>query len=165
MSVTVEHKGMSIRWSDNEDQWTCMEMGASSPSLSSIKRKIDAFRRKERKGASVAALYLSNYGSRSMPCEIVEYLGKKGNGSFQREKVATIRSSVSDKPSRNEDNMSDIALDNDVNRASVEQAKLLSDRASELEKQAREIMSSIPRITRDDIAALVLCAGPELETS
>lgn len=153
MSLSIEHKGMQIRWSDNEDQWTCMEMRTSSPSLAKIKSRIDTFRRKQRKEASVTAIYLSGHSERWMPCEVVEYLGKKGYRSS--ELVAVMRKGLSEKPTRNEDEMTSIALDTPENRAAVARANELAMEAHELTRQAREIMKSIPRLTKGDIPGLI----------
>jgi hypothetical protein len=153
MSIRVEHKGMEIRWSDNEDAWSCMEMGFSSPSLAKVRAKIDAFRLKERKAIKVPALLLPNYETaRATPCEVIEYLGPKGRSKI--ETVAVMRMKHSG-VSRCEEDMNSLVADTPEVRVVVERAADLVRRASELSRQADAMSKTIPRLTLADIAELV----------
>lgn len=151
MTLKTEHKGMVIYWSDNADEWSCMELNYSSKSLASVRAKIDAFRLKERKALSVAAIYIG-YGS-TEDAEIVEYLGPKGYKGAH--KVAVLRERGGKKRSRSEEEFKDLTLDLPETRAALERAAVLRAKAREIVRQADEIVSAIPRINLDDIAALI----------
>jgi hypothetical protein len=156
---TVEHKGMDIYWSDNEDKWSCSEMGFSSQSLLAVKRKIDAFRKKERSGIAIPALYVSEYGTKATPCEIVEYLGEHktyGSGRPLAPKVAVMRPGYSgERKTRNTDWLHELAPATPEVEALIAKMAGLNEEIERLKREVVTLGKQVPRLRIEDIAELV----------
>jgi hypothetical protein len=154
----IEHKGMTIFWSDNEDKWSCSELGFSSQSLIAVKRKIDTFRKKERSGIAVPALYVGH--SYAVPCEIVEYIGERKTYTRQGElapKVAVMRPSSrhADRKTRQEDWLHELAPATPEVEATLAKVAEMEAAADQLKRDAIALTRSIPRLKIEDIAELV----------
>lgn len=68
--IEVDHRGYTIRWSDNEDMWVCLDAKAQNQSLQAVKSKINRLIQKQVKAEGVPALRMS-YQSEGQPVLII----------------------------------------------------------------------------------------------
>lgn len=165
---STEYRGYSIRYSENEDVWTCYDVGASHEKLSRVKAKIDDMHRKLRKANAFHCLDVSSYrGVETQEATIVEYLGpiraktssyqRVGDGKIIDHEVAymSARGGLSEKKSRQKGKLSQLALNDTQNMRRIGEAQRLYAEAEKIRKQAQKIMESLDRPTIDHIAELV----------
>lgn len=167
------YRGHKIRWSDNSDEWTCYDLSdkvRSSPKLSLIKAAIDRLYLAERKANAVPCFEIGHDGTRT-ESNVVEYLGAKiqraWSGGEQRteHKVAVVATRKgSERPSRREAKLDDLMPSNvDVDAAWLHYQSLRA-----IEKRAKAAadaaLKAIPRLTLDDVTALVELHDREANT-
>ena len=164
---TVEYRGHTIRWSDNEDKWSCSDFSVSSASLAAVRRNIDDHYRRLRKSAAVECLRVSEYSHPfTSDATLVEYLGAKESRSRNRETGAqevTVWHEVAamsarrapERPGRTKGKLDEFIANTPENVAVLTQADDLIRESKRLEKAARTLVAGIPRLTIDDIAGLV----------
>jgi hypothetical protein len=173
---STEYRGYTIRYSENEDVWTCYDVGASHEKLSRVKAKIDEMHRKLRKANAFHCLTVSSYGGVSAEeATIVEYLGpiraktsayqRVGDGNVIDHEVAfmSARGGFSDKKTRQKGKLSDLSLGTEENLRRISEAKKLYDEAKKIEGQSREILKMLDRPTVDQIAELIAASEYKFE--
>ena len=173
---STEYRGYSIRYSENEDVWTCYDVGASHEKLSRVKAKIDEMHRKLRKANAFHCLDVSSYGGVSADdATIVEYIGpiRAKTNSFQRvgdgeiidHEVAfmSARHGSNGRKSRQKGSLSKLVLNSPENLRRIDEAKRLYEEARKIEKQSQEIMQTLDRPSVDQIAELVTASAHKFE--
>lgn len=164
MDPTTVYRGHTIRWSDNSDEWTCYDLSdkvRSSPKLSRIKAAIDRLYLAERKANATPCYELSQHGKR-IESTVVEYLGARtktswtGNTTTTTHKVAVVaKREGSERPSRREAELTSLApATPEVERAYSEYLALKAEAQAAADKADRAF-KAIPRLSLDDIEALV----------
>lgn len=173
---STEYRGYTIRYSENEDEWSCYDVGASHAKLSRVKAKIDEMHRKLRKANAFHCLSVSSYGGANA-CEatIVEYIGpirekahsyqRVGDGEIIDHEVAFMSAHFggSKKKSRQKGSLSKLVLNTPENMRRIDEANRLSDEAKALERQSQEIIKSLDRPHIDHIAELVTASAHKFE--
>lgn len=165
---STEYRGYAIRYSENEDVWTCYDVGASHEKLSRVKAKIDEMHRKLRKANAFHCLDVSSYGNaETHEATIVEYLGpvraktsayqRVGDGEIIDHEVAymSARGGLSEKKSRQKGKLSQLALNDTENMRRIGEAQRLFSEAEKTRKQAEKIIQSLDRPTIEHIAELI----------
>jgi hypothetical protein len=166
MSVATEYRGHTIRWSDNEDCWTCYDLSdkvRSSLKLSNIKAAIDRLYLAERKEAGVECWEISPSEAKRTASKVVEYLGVKENRHYFTRELQSISYNVavvakrygSDRPARAQTECSSLGKPGAEFEAAWETyISALAD-AKAAQKRASDAYSALPRLTVDDISKLV----------
>lgn len=159
---SVEYRGHTIRWSDNEDKWSCSDFDVSSPSLASIRRTIDDNYRRLRKSAALKCLRVSEYSSPfAVEATLIEYLGEKKAPSYRQSnkalhQVAAIMPTLgNNRPSRSKGDLNEFIADTPENAAVLAEATRISQEAKRLAEEARAMVAGIPRLSLADIEGLV----------
>ena len=166
--LSTEYRGYDIHYSENEDVWTCYDVGASHEKLSRVKAKIDEMHRKLRKANAFHCLDVSFYfGAKAREATIVEYLGpvraktsahqRVGDGEVIDHEIAymSARGGLSEKKSRQKGKLSQLALNDTENMRRISEAQRLYAEAEKIRKQAQQIVESLDRPTIEHIAELV----------
>lgn len=166
--LTVEHRGYKIRYSDNEDNWWCPELGsgkaASSESLRKIKERIDKVLLTERKASALSCFELEIGGrANATEADIIEYLGPRidyASRKVDEQRVGvTARRRGNEKVTRSERSLSSLMPDTPEAHAALAEAKRLQAIADEAKKVADAALNAVPRVTIDMIEALVKISG------
>lgn len=167
MSLSTDYKGYTIRYSENEEVWTCYDVGASNEKLGRVKAKIDDMHRKLRKANAFHCLDVSGYrGATAQDATIVEYLGpirkkrsseRVGTGEIEDHQVAymSVGGGLSDKKTRQTGALSKLTLDTTANRHTIAEAARLMEQAREIETQAASLLKQLSSPKIEDIADLV----------
>jgi hypothetical protein len=158
------YRGHKINWSDNSDEWTCYDLSdkvRSSPKLSLIRAAIDRLYLAERKANAVPCFELGIHGDRT-ESHVSEYLGPKidrswdGRETKTRHKVAVVAvRSGSERPSRRELELTNLMASTPEAEAAWGHDRKLYVAEQEAKRAADEAWAAIPRLTLDQIAALV----------
>ena len=171
--LTVEHRGYKIRYSDNDDNWWCPELGsgkaASSESLRKIKERIDKVLLNERKASALSCFVFKDYQSPNVvEADLIEYLGPNFDGggyshkprhvSDQKIAITSLRGGK-DRISRRETTLSSLIPDTPEAHAALAEAKRLFLIADEAKKVADAALKAVPRVTIDMIERLVKISG------
>jgi hypothetical protein len=164
--VVTEYRGHKIRWSDNEDCWTCYDLSdkvRASPKLSAIKAAIDRLYLAERKAAGVGCWEISSHDGSRTPATVVEYLGEKTEKSWSGRtpdriyhKVAVVaKRTASERPARRETSCDQLArLGAEFDAAWEIYANAFAERKA-AQKREQEAFGALPRLQVEDIAKLV----------
>jgi hypothetical protein len=166
MGVETEYRGHKIRWSDNEDCWTCYDLSdkvRTSPKLSAIKAAIDRLYLAERKAAGVECWEINSYDGKRTRATVVEYLGEKGAryswdgkpGQPQHKVAVVAKRSGSERPARRETECDKLALPGEEFDAAWEAYTHALEEQKAAEKRTDQAFKALPRLTVSDIAALV----------
>lgn len=166
--IKIEHRGYTIRFNENADEWTCSEADYySSPSLSKVKAKIDKMLLDVRKASSVTVFEISHGFGRMSRYEskLTEFVKTKhdkdwrGNALPPSHIVASVAArDGTKKPARREMKLSDMMPDTPEAHAAYAACETLFREAKAAEKRAIAAFDAIPRVTLDDIRALVRLA-------
>lgn len=173
MSLSTDHRGHTIMWSDNSDNWYCSDFSFSHASLSKVRDNIDKMYRDLRKASSVRCLYVRcgddpNVGEATL----VEYIGPKterGTSSLAPPKVVGHRVAAmrlgygGSRVARQSDSLSDFAPDTPEVVEAMDKAREKCRAARALMKEADAIVQAIPRLKLADIEGLVRAADTKLQ--
>lgn len=166
MSVATEYRGHTIRWSDNEDCWTCYDLSdkvRSSPKLSNIKAAIDRLYLAERKDAGVECWEISQSDCKRTFSKVVEYLGPKENRHYFTKELQSVSHKVavvakragSDRPSRAQTECAMLGKPGDEFDAAWKVYVDATAEAKAAQKRVSEAYSALPRLSVEDISRLV----------
>lgn len=168
--LIIHYRGYEIRWNDNLEEWSCDDLSGklrSSDKPSKLKAAIDKMYLDRRKAAAVAVLEVT-YGGHSrgelIDAKVTEYLGSRRDSRYVKGKseyydrhkvaVSALRGS-NDKISRQEKELTDLAMDTPEVREAYARYSDLYNQAKELDRQANAAREAIPRLTIEDIKPLV----------
>lgn len=154
-SIETEHRGVKIRYSDNEDTWYCSELSFSHASLRRVKARIDKWWKDARSAAAMEVYRIGGDGT-IRPAQVVEYLGESTSYGRRRILVAVMGDNHGSGTSRrSEVNLDELALPTaelDVGRALLERLK---QQKRDIEDQIARTVRDLPRLTLEDIPELV----------
>lgn len=166
----VEYRGFKIIWSDNGDHWWCHELGskgASNPSLSRLKTKIDEFYRKERhaNAVDVYEIVASNAYHRApeiTESRVIEYIEAKTDRSWSKPVGEVIghmvavsaRRGGNERASRVERELTSLAPSTRETLAAFEEVQRLHLELVEAEKRYNAAIQAIPRLQFQDVKTL-----------
>lgn len=160
----TEYRGHKIRWSNNADEWTCYDLSdkvRSSPRLSLIKAAIDRLYLAERKSIATPCFEIGYNGERT-ESNVVEYLGFKiqrswsGGDQKTEHKVAVVaKRTGSERPSRCERDLYSLMPVSAEAEAAYSEFKRLREIEKRAKADADAALEAVPRLTLDDIQALV----------
>lgn len=167
--IKTEYRGHAIFYGENSDEWHCNDVGrsgASSSSLAKVKQAIDKMYLDLRKKAATPCFEIGIYNrgqrTESVCIEYIEPVWEGGgwNTAVPRHvanhKVAVVaKRDGSTKPSRRETKLSELMPDTPEAEAAWQEFKRLCAIAEAANKAANAAFDAIPRLTVDDIAALV----------
>lgn len=173
MSLSVEYRGYTIRYSENGDVWDSDAFKTfkhSAPTLSKAKEKIDNLLRDVRKQAALQCFELTGghnapYGFREST--IIEYEGPKLEGGswtgkkqyVDTHKVGIVSNRSGTKSARADGYLNTLVHATTEDQMKVDQANRLLSQAKAIEDEAKALIKSIPRVTLDDIQELVRISG------
>jgi len=177
MSLTTEHRGYKITYSENGDEWSSYDAGdgMSAPTLSKLKAKIDAMIAKQKKRAGFACIVIEQEGfggsSKTIITDalITGYLGpkteRKGSSRFDESVVighnveavyvATKWGKKDERAARRSAELSSFCPDTPETHAAIAEANRLHELSKLAEAAHRAAVKAIPRLTIEDIAQLV----------
>lgn len=154
-SIETEHRGIKIRYSDNEDTWYCSELSFSHASLRRVKARIDKWWKDARSKAALDAYRIGHDGT-MRPTQVVEYLGVRTGYGRQGPLVAVLGVNYkNERPSRSEVSLSELAPAAPELVAMQAELEALKKRKREIEEEISAKVKAIPRLSLDDIAELV----------
>ncbi len=168
--IKTVYRGHVIRYNDNSEEWYCSDIegkGYSNEKLSRLKAAIDKMYLDRRKKVSIRVLEIGHGGhgrySELTDAIIIEYLGaiysrnyRTGVNEFDYHKVAvSAKRDRTDKLTRQEKRLSDLADDTPEVRAAYEEYTRVFNEAQELYRKAEGLREAIPRLTIDAILELV----------
>lgn len=161
-SIETEHRGVKIRYSDNEDTWYCSELSFSHASLRRVKARIDKWW-KDARSAAVVEVYRVSYDGTLRPAQVVEYLGDRHGIGRRGPQVAVVgQSYAKERPSRSEVSLSELTLATPALAALQTELTRLREQKKTIEDEITAKVNAIPRLSLGDIAELVkLRADPE----
>lgn len=158
--LETEHRGYKLGYSENNDEWTCYDLGVGSKSLACAKGMIDKLLLIQRKKHKVDCLRLGRDGT-VKPASIIEYLGH--SRSYRGTQVASVAymatNGGADRPSRSTGLLNDFAADTQEVREALIEVVTLHDRAARLTREAARKLEEVPRLRDADIAELIRLRG------
>lgn len=173
MSLSVEYRGYTIRYSENLDAWDSDAFDNSkysAPTLSKAKEKIDTLLREVRKKAALECFEIE--GGYQRPYQIrdatvIEYEGPKIDGSSWSGKpryvadhtVGVVAARGGKRPARQNTHLSSLIYGTVEDQLKLDEANRLLDQAKALEAKAKELIAAIPRVRLEDIQELVRISG------
>lgn len=164
MNPTTEHNGREIQFIEHMDQWVCSEMDMRASSLKALRAKIDKFDNQARKIAVLA--YRLMHDGKMQPLTIVtickpedwqrSYESRSLFGGKEPPRKPTVWTTrlEGNKTKREKIELSTCAAASLEAMAEVERADALFAEARRLEKQGKDIIKAIPRMTLEDLQAL-----------
>jgi len=171
MALRTEHKGYGISFNDVSETWYCMTLGKSNSSLAALKKQIDSYDRRLRKGAAVDAYRLeSSFAGMKTdqgrevatlsPVKVVEYLGASTSRfSSDCTEVAV----VPEGQSRRKVPLNSLYKVTDKNREILKRAEEKGRQALSLINQMQIILSELERLDEGSVAGLArLAEGDEI---
>jgi hypothetical protein len=160
--IETEHRGIKVRYSDNEDTWYCSELSFSHASLRRVKARIDKWWKDARSKAAIDVYRIGTDGT-IRPAQVVEYLGLKGSYHRNRPLVAVLSSyGRTDKPTRSEVNLDELALISPEIEAARVRLETLKQQKRDIDEQITQTVQGLTRLTVEDIPELVkLRENPE----
>lgn len=171
MALEVKHRGYTIRFSENADEWSALEVGSgfSSQSLNAVKAKIDAFVLGMRKEAATACYELglpSSSVAKKTPALVTEYLGttRLNRHSHEVEHMVAVSAQRDgrERASRVDRSLDSLMPDTLEAHAAFEVYARKADEVARALRDRQAAYDAIPRLTLDDIKPLVeLAKGVE----
>lgn len=172
VSIEVEYRGYTIRYSENGDEWVCYDIAsgkaAAAPTLSKMKGKIDKYMLGIRKESAVTCLEIHSYGNLKFhEANVIEYLGPRLDGGawtsrerhVSEQQVAVMAARDKERPSRQEIGLARLAPIGPETDAAIAEAQRLLVIADDANKAYAEAVKGIPRLTLADIEELVKISG------
>lgn len=171
---TCEYRGHTIRWSDNEDCWTCWDLSdkvRSSPKLSTIKAHIDKLYLAERKANATPCYELGR--ERRVESMVVEYLGERKEKSWRKLGEFTITHRVAvvakrdknDRPARKEATLPALSPVSPEADAAWQHYAVLAHELKLAERRAAEAFDALPRLKPEDVQKLIDLHNAEKESA
>lgn len=166
-NITVEHRGYTIRFNENSDEWTCPEAGYySHQKLSTVKTYIDKMTLAVRKKSALLCFEIDRTYASKTESKIIEYLGQEkkrnystGNFDLGDHRVAVVaQRGGSDRATRSTMTVGNLMPDTPEAHDAFERYLSLHKAAEVAAKTAREAFNAIPRVTVDMIPDLVRIA-------
>jgi hypothetical protein len=171
MSLSIEYRGYSLRYDENQDTWTCYDCKVDALTLGKLKKKIDKLHLEARKAAAVECVQVSaslynvprNKPVTPSTALLVEYKGEKHSRSHRTGERSSDGHDVSymqhrernERPSRMTAKLHTFAfLTPEVTEQYAAITKLRDDQI-EIERQIAQAFALIPRLKIEDISGLV----------
>jgi len=172
MSIEVEHRGYTIRFSENADEWSCLDVEdikgrrVSSQSLSKVKAAIDKMLLDVRKANAVDCFELAGdhgWEPKATETRIIEYVEQKKDRVYNpktgnSDLVAgahivgcVARRNGNKQAARRNVKLDDLMPDTPDAHAALAQAKAAHERKTLAEQEYRRAFAAIPRVTIDMI--------------
>lgn len=175
--MKTEYRGHVISYSENSDEWWCSDIGYSNVSMAKVKARIDAVYLKLRKESAVPCYEIGSYGSgRDLLTEatVIEYLKEIWEGGgwdskprrLTNHKVAVVaQREGSTRASRRETELSRLAKATPETLAAADVARERYAEYLAAQKAYEAAVAAIPRLTIEDVEALVRVHKSEAEAS
>lgn len=172
--IEVIHRGYTIRFNENSDEWACHDAGYySSPKLSNVKQRIDKMLLDERKKSALPCFEIGgayHRQAKKTEAKIIEFVKTRVERDYSnRQKppqhiVASVaQRSGSEKASRREVDISDLMPDTPEAHAAFVRFEEACAREQEAHEATTDAFNAIPRVTLDMIPALVRIAQAKPE--
>lgn len=171
--IEIQYRGYAISFGHNSGLWSCRELDLENIDISKVKAGIDRICLKLRKENAVDCLYLT-HGDELHPAKIIEYaghstkrIGPAGTGPrvFEHHLVYAMRPSYSstDRHSRQRDNLDSFIQPGPLTDAILAEINSERETIKRAKQRIYELKQQYPRVTIDDIQALVKIAAVEAE--
>lgn len=175
--IEVSHRGYTIRYADNADEWTCYDVqdakgrSYSSPKLSNVKAAIDKMLLDVRKSNALACFELgiptSFYGPKKTAAKIIEYVERKVERDHYGKKPDTVRHIVasvaqrgsSERAARRNEDIDKFMPDTPEAHEAFARFEAAAAREREAHAQTQAAFAAIPRVTVEMISELVRVAN------
>ena len=174
--IEVTHRGYTITFNENSDEWYCRELSGksySAPKLSTIKASIDRMLLSVRKKSAITCYEVSGGHSRDpskTEAQIVEFITTKNERDYSGKakppvhivaSVAQRRGSA--KASRREVSIADLMPDTPEAHAAFDRLVKATEREVAAHKETLAALNAIPRVTFEMITDLVKLADEKPE--
>lgn len=178
MSIETAHRGYTVRFSENEDNWRCYDLDLENASLAKLKEQIDKLLLKVRKESAVDVLIVgSEYSSHFTVTEgraidaKIGYERHRSGYTGQETKEPTRKVSLGifsnrrggDRGGKSFYPISDVSLPTPEVYAAVAEVERLRKIAKAAEEAVRAAVRAIPRISEEDVAGLIRAATEKHE--
>jgi hypothetical protein len=168
--ISIEYRGHTIRWADNEDCWTCWDLGnkaKSSPKLSVIKAAIDKIYLAERKAASTQCWEINSHSGTREFANVIEYVGPKVERAWAGEITSETKHIVgvvakregSERNSRKDIETSRLAPVGEATDKAWAAYEVAMESRKLAQSRERDALAAVPRLSLDDINELVALAS------
>jgi hypothetical protein len=166
-SIEFKHRGYTIRFSHNEEEWTSYDAGLSDKSLSKLKASIDRLSIKTRKECSfMCSKMITGNGVTRVDAEVIEYLGpvinrpyvqnrfERGPPEVQSHKVAIITDGR-ERRKRETVTLKDLVLDIPENDAIERELREIDAELKRLREKAHDLAKTLMHPSIADFQKLV----------
>jgi len=168
--IETTHRGYRITYSENAEEWSCLELSYSHPKLETVRSRIDKLLLDERKKAGVSCYQIDHQGGRTA-ANVVEFIKTTKSKDYHGRETPATRHRVAivaqragrERPARSEAELDNLMPDTPEANAAFERAAELQRIANEAAKAAREALKLVPRLTLDDVAELKRIKDTESE--
>lgn len=173
--MKTEYRGHTISYSENSDEWWCSDINYSNISMAKVKAKIDAMYLKLRKESAVPCYEINSHGGRSellTESTVIEYIKGIYRGDTWTGKPVTLVNHMvavvaqrqgSTRAARREIELSRLAPATPETRAAADLVRQRHDEYLAAMKAYEAAVEAIPRLTIEDVDALVRVHKSEAE--
>jgi hypothetical protein len=171
--IRIEYRGCIIQFSENQSIWRSYDLDVENVDLSKVKAAIDRILLKVRKDNATPVLFLADeYSSNSKLSEgsIIEYIGEckssTGYGKNAKDvldhKVAVVgKRGTNERESRRTETLSKLVKKCPEAFEVLAKVNALESEIREMETKLRALRKTYPRLTVEDISALVKIADTQ----
>lgn len=155
MSLTLEHNGYTLTFSEQNEDWSCHEMRLKAASLKALKAKLDKLDSHARRVA-VPVIIVDSYGRFEQAT--ITMIAKRKDWdtdytSRERSPSVWVTKPVGNKTERSKVKLGACVLPSEENRLLVEAAMAKREQAKAMEREAARMLLAIPRVTLEDLVA------------
>lgn len=175
--IQTEHRGYTVRYSENEDNWRCYDLDLEDASLAKLKERIDKLLLKVRKESAVDVLIVGSEHSshftvtegRAIDAKVGFERQRSSYSSEAKEPIRKVSLGIfsnrrgGDRGGKSFYPISDVSLPTPEVYAAVAEVERLRKIAKAAEEAVRAAVRAIPRISEEDVAGLIRAATEKHE--
>lgn len=152
---TVEYRGYELTWLENNDIWNCFALDVEAKSFTALKEKVRKLSSQERQMECFDAVLVRSDGeawavSGEGQTVKVSMVAHRHHGS-PRDVWVMEDQPGNQPPRRVKRPIANLCLPTGQNLAKINEAKGLYRQATDLNKQANEVMKGVVRLTLEDV--------------
>ena len=175
--IQTEHRGYTVRYSENEDNWRCYDLDLEDASLAKLKERIDKLLLKVRKESAVDVLIVGSEHSshfsvtegRAIDAKVGFERQRSSYSGDAKEPIRKVSLGIfsnrrgGDRGGKSFYPISDVSLPTPEVYAAVAEVERLRKIAKAAEDAVKAAVRAIPRISEDDVAGLIRAATEKHE--
>ena len=150
--IETEHRGYTIRYSDNAQEWYCSDLNLSAPQLPALRDKINAMLAKINRMNTTAILVKGGAWGVPAFCEVT-ITSIASDTDYHKRPQCWISYQVNGKAKREKVTIDALAPVSDEVRAAIETAKAAAEQAKRAEQAKTAALNAIPRLSLKELQA------------